>query len=349
MAGTVSGFAKRALVAIVLAVVVVAVALLLWRLANVVLYGFAGILVAVLLRSGADLVHRLTRLPVGWSLALVVLVLVGGAGLGLWLLLPPLLGQVGQFATNLPTLINSLEGRLEGVPVLQDFFRQDTPLSDLLGRTSGVLTSLSSTLFTTFNILGNVFLVIITGIFFASEPRLYRTDLYRLLPPDVRPRAVEIMHKLGVTLRNWLTGQLLAMTLVAVFTYLGLLLVGLPYALALGVAAGLLDFVPFLGPILGALPALLIAFTGDGGTAQLVWVLVVYLIVQQLEGNLFQPLIQKQAVAIPPAVLLLALVAFGTLFGFLGLLVATPITAVIIVLVKELYVRRLERDEDAAS
>ena len=345
MSGTLSGFAKRALVAIVLAVGVIALTLLLWRLSEVLLLGFAGILIAVLLRSGADFIHRTTRLPVGLSLALVGLVLFGGLGVGLWFLLPPFLEQSRQFAETLPTLVESLEARVAGVPWLSGFLQPGAPLNELLGRTSLVLSQVSSTLFTTFNALGNVFLVIITGIFFASEPRLYRTDLYRLLPPRVRPRAVEIMHKLGITLRNWLTGQLLAMTLVAVFTYVGLLIVGLPYALALGVAAGLLDFIPFLGPILGALPALLIAFTGDGGTAQVLWVLVVYVIVQQLEGNLFQPLIQKEAVAIPPAVLLLALVAFGTLFGFLGLLVATPITAVLIVLIKELYVSRLERNE----
>ncbi len=345
MSGTLSDFARRALIAVVLAVGVVALALLLWRLAEVVLLGFAGILIAVLLRASADFVHRATRLPVSVSLALVGLVLAGGIGTGLWFLLPPLLQQSEQFAATLPDLLTSLETRLENVPLLAGFVQPGAPLSDLVGRTSVVLAQVSTTLFTTFNALGNVFLVIITGIFFAVEPRLYRSDLYRFMPPAVRPRAVEIVHKLGTTLRDWLSGQLLAMTLVAVFTYVGLLVVGLPYALALAVAAGLLDFIPFLGPVLGALPALLIAFTGDGGTAQVVWVLVVYVVVQQLEGNLFQPLIQKEAVSIPPAVLLLALVAFGTLFGFLGLLVATPITALLIVLVKELYVRRLERDQ----
>ena len=220
-----SGFARRALVAVVVAVVVVVLVLLLWRLSNVVLLGFAGILVAVLLRACSDLVSRFTHLPLGWSLGLVALLLVGGSGLGLWFLLPPLLAQIGQFAAGLPDLITTLETRLSGLPLFGNLFQQGTPLSDLLGQTSVVLSQVSSTLFTTFNALGNVFLVVITGFFFAVDPRLYRTDLFRLVPLSVRPRAVEIMHELGDTLRAWLVGQLLAMTLVAVFTYLGLLLV----------------------------------------------------------------------------------------------------------------------------
>lgn len=340
-----SEFARRVLVAVAIGVGLVAISLLLWRLADVVLLGFAGMLVAVLLSACSDIVHRFTRLPHGWSLAVVVLVLFGGIGAGLWFLLPSLLAEARQLLLSLPELVALLETRLEGLPLLQSSLQEGAPLGDLLGRTSEVLGQLSSTLFTTFNVLGNVLLVIVAGFFFALEPRLYRQDLIRLVPPTARPRAVAVMRELGSTLRAWLVGQLLAMTLVAMFTYLGLLLVGLPYALVLGVAAGLFDFIPFLGPVLGVLPALLIAFTGEG-SSQAVWVLVVYVVVQQLEGNVFQPLIQKRAVSIPPAVLLLVLLTFGTLFGLLGLLVATPVTAVLIVLVKELYVRPLERSSE---
>ena len=338
--------ATRVLSAALIVVAVVASALLAWRLSNVLLLGFAGVLVAVFLRACADLVHRFTRLPEGWALALVLVLLVALTGAGGWLLLPPLVGQLEQFVSNLPNLVEQLETQLNAVPALQSLTQQAPSLDTLVSRATELAAGLSGTLFTTasvtVNALSNVLLVFVTGIFFAANPKLYRHDLVRLVPPASRDRARQLIGELGKTLRVWLVGQLAAMALVGVFTFLGLWLAGVPYALVLGVAAGLLDFIPFLGPVLAAVPGLLVALT-SGGVSTAAWALVVYVVVQQLEGNVFQPLIQQEAVAIPPAALVLALVASGALFGLLGLLVATPLLALAIVLVKELYVKRLER------
>ena len=333
-------FSTRVLSAAVIGVAIGATALLLWRLADVFLLGFAGVLVAVFLRASANLVRRLTGLPEGWALAAVLLLLLALLGLASWLLLPPIVRQVGGLFSDLPRLLSELEAQVKAVPALESLTQQPS-FNALANRATMVVTRLSSTLLTTAGVLANVFLVVITGIFLAASPKLYRHDLIRLFPVAARERARKLVVKLSATLRTWLLGELLAMLLVAVCTALGLWLIGVPYALILGIAAGLLDFIPYLGPVLSTAPSALIALT-SGGVSLAVWAVVVHVIVQQLEGNLFQPIIQQEAVSVPPVVLLLALVAFGQLFGLLGLIVATPLVAVGIVLVKELYVGWLE-------
>ena len=336
-------FSTRVLTAVVLGVAIGATALLLWRLANVLLLGFAGVLVAVFLRAGANAIRRFIHLSEGWALALVLLLLVALIGLGAWLLLPSIISQLDQFLTSLPGLVRQLEAQVKNVPVLQNLTQQTPSLSTLINRATTLVTSLSDTLVTTASALANVFLVVVAGVFLAANPKLYRHDLIRLVPVAARKRARKLIGKLSTTLRVWLLGELLAMLLVAVCTTLGLWLIGVPYALVLGIIAGLLDFIPYLGPVLSTVPSALIALT-SGGVGLMIWAVVVHIVVQQLEGNLFQPVIQQEAVSIPPVLLLLALVAFGQLFGLLGLIVATPLLAVGIVLVKELYVGWLERD-----
>ena len=339
-------FSTRALTAVLIGVAVGATALLFWRLADVFLLGFAGVLVAVFLRACANAVCRMTHLPEGWALALVLLLLVALFALGAWLLLPSVVGQLEQFLTSLPGLVRQLEAQIRDVPILQTLTQKSPSLNTLLNRATTLVATLSDTLMTTVGALANVFLVVVAGIFLAASPKLYRHDLIRLVPVTARQRARKLISKLSATLRVWLIGELLAMLLVAVFTALGLWIVGVPYALVLGIVAGLLDFIPYLGPVLSTVPSALIALS-SGGVGLLLWAVVIHIIVQQLEGNLFQPVIQQEAVAIPPVLLLLALVAFGQLFGLLGLIVATPLVAVGIVLVKELYVRWLEEPPGA--
>jgi predicted PurR-regulated permease PerM len=131
-------------------------------------------------------------------------------------------------------------------------------------------------------------------------------------------------------------GQLVAMLSVGLITGIGLWLLDVPLALSLGLIAGILEFIPFIGPILSAIPALLVAFTQDGWTP--LYVLLLYLGIQQIEGNVLMPVIQKWAVSLPPALGLLGVVIFGLLFGILGVLFATPLMVVVMVFVQKLYV-----------
>jgi predicted PurR-regulated permease PerM len=147
----------------------------------------------------------------------------------------------------------------------------------------------------------------------------------RFAPPDRRAEFRGVLEEMGVVLHNWLRGQLLAMTLVGVATYLGLLILDVPLAFVLALLLGMFEFIPYIGPILGAAPMLLV---GAGqGMDILMWVIALYLVVQLLESYVLTPLIQSRAVSLPPAVVILSQLVFGAMFGVLGLAPATPLVA----------------------
>jgi predicted PurR-regulated permease PerM len=184
----------------------------------------------------------------------------------------------------------------------------------------------------------NMLLVLVLGIYLAADPGLYRRGVLRLVPSRHRTLASNVLNAAAVALRKWLGGQLVAMLLVGVLTGLGLALLGVPLAFSLAVIAALLEFVPFIGPIVAAIPAVLIAFAHDPSTA--LYVAVLYLAVQQVEGYVLMPLVQRWAVALPPALSALTVVAFGVLFGLPGVLFAVPLTVVVMALAGELLPER---------
>ena len=341
-------FRKNATYVIFLSAGLIVLGLFAWRVADILLLAFAGGVVAVLIRACADALHRALRLPEGVALAVSVLGLAGLLAVGGWLLLPPFADQLAQLVMRLPELVGQLEAQLSNYAWAQDLLSGLPTLADLAGRAGDVLNQVTSTLSGTLSALANVLFVLVLGIFLAAEPGVYKKRVLRLLPAPQQDRASELASAVVKTLRAWLLGELVAMFFVGLLTYLAMLLIGVPLPLALGVLAGLLDFIPLFGPIFAAVPALLLALSG--GFTQVLWVLVAYVVIQQIEGNLLQPLVQERAVSIPPALLLLSLVIMGQLFGLLGLLVATPLTAVGLVVVAQLYKNRLgsDRPESAA-
>jgi predicted PurR-regulated permease PerM len=182
-------------------------------------------------------------------------------------------------------------------------------------------------------------LVLVAAIFLASDPATYRRGLLLLLPEKAEATAALALGDVGRGLKGWMVGQAVSSLVVAALTWAGLALLGVPAAGGLGLIAGLLDVIPMIGPIIAGVPAVLLAFTVSPATA--LWTLVLFLLIQQLQGNFLQPMIQKQAVDVPPAVLLFAVVAAGILFGFLGVLLAAPLTVVVYVLVQRIYVKTL--------
>jgi predicted PurR-regulated permease PerM len=187
--------------------------------------------------------------------------------------------------------------------------------------------------------LADFVLVLVGAIFLASDPATYRRGFLLLMPTRAEPTVALAFHDISRGLRGWMVGQAVSSLVVAALTWAGLALLGVPAAGGLGLIAGLLDVIPMIGPIIAAVPAILLAFTVSPMTA--LWTLLLFLLIQQLQGNLLQPMIQKHAVNVPPAVLLFAVLAAGLMFGFLGVLLAAPLTVVVFVLVQRVYVRTL--------
>jgi predicted PurR-regulated permease PerM len=314
---------------------VVVLALLAWHLIDVLLLVFGAVLVAVLLRALADPIARATPLPDALAVVAATLAIVGIIGLAAWLFGAEVRAQVAELAERLPQAWRSLEGRL-GVTDLDE--RLITRAQDMAPNAGSVVSGLAGVVTSFVAGLADLLLIVFGGVYLAAQPGLYRKGLLLLLPAgDSRKRVGDSLDASGAALRLWLLGQLVAMTFLFVLTGLGLWAIGVPGALALALLAGLAQFVPLIGPIVAAIPALLIALSEGWQIA--LWTLLLYVAIQQVESNVITPLVQRQAVSLPPAVTLFAVVAFGLLFGPLGILFATPLAVVVMVAVQKLWVR----------
>ncbi len=321
---------------VVILIALVGVAALLLELTGLLLLLFAAIVLATVFDAIARLITRLTRLPQGLSLTLGILLLLG-AFVGVFVMFGTQLAQ--QFETiaqQFPPALAAIEAQLNtwglGERLRSVISSGTSDISAILTRASGYVVTVGSG-------LADFALVLVGAIFLASQPGVYRRGFLYLIPRAGEPTAEKAMDDATAALRGWMVGQLMSMTVVAALTWFGLMLLGVPAAGGLGLIAGLLDIIPFVGPIIAAVPAVILAFTVSPMTA--LWTIGLFLIVQQIQGNILQPLIQKHAVDVPPAVLLFAVVGAGTLFGFLGVLLAAPITVVTFVLIQRIYVKTI--------
>lgn len=337
-------YVRRLLIAIgliVLAVVVFEV----MRVGSVVmLILFGGVLLAVLLDGLARLLGDHSPLSRRAALALVLFALAALTVAAGWYLGPQIGDQVQRLASQLPEAISQAEAwlRERGWGA---FIAEQVPesVSGVLPEGSGGLGALQTVFSSIFGTLANGVIVLAVGIFLAINPSLYVDALVRLSPPEHRHRTREVFAALGSALRNWLLGRIASMLVVGALTGFGLMIFGIPLALALGLIAALFSFVPYIGPILAFVPALAVA-AGEG-TQAVVTVLILYGAVQFIESYLVTPLIQQRAVSMPPALLIAAQVLMGTLIGLVGVAVATPLVVVIIVLVQMLYVEGVLGDD----
>lgn len=194
----------------------------------------------------------------------------------------------------------------------------------------GILSGLSGT-------LSGLVLALVGGIYLAAQPKMYFNGTLLLFPQGMRARIKDASLRTGNSLRAWLAGQLIAMVSIGIITGLGLWAIGVPSPVALGLIAGILEFIPFIGPILMAIPAILVAMTIDAETTFMT--IGLYLVIQQIEGNIIMPYVQQKSVNLPAALTMFALFALGGIFGVVGVLLAAPLTVVIYVMVKTLYIR----------
>ena len=312
---------------------VVIVSLVIWQILDIILLAFGSVIFAVLLHGVADPLARSGRISAEWALTATVLLLLLIFGLIGWIFGSEVSTQVSELGSIVPEAWRATEERLRESPLGRPFLEW---LNLMLGRS---VSGAGYYVMSVGTAIAGFFAILIGGIYLAFQPRLYRTGLLKLFPKPLRPAVEETLDASGGALRLWLVGQLVAMLLVGVLTGIGAWLIGLPSAIALGLLAGMLEFIPYAGPLLTAVPALLIAATM--GTQTVIATLFLLAAVQQVEGYLITPIVQRKAVSLPPALTLFALIAMGLVFGPLGVLLAAPLTVVIYVAVKELYIRRI--------
>lgn len=307
------------------------------RLSHVLLLAFAAILLSLLLGSLARFLSRLLHLPERATLLIVVvagLALLGGLA---WMVGPQISAQIVQLMQRLPSAADRIAryllerdwGRalLESMPAPDDWLSIG---STMLSRIPGFFS-------TTLGVLASFFIVAVLALYIAWRPQMYVRPVVSLWKPELRPRVEDILGAIAHALRWWLAGRLAAMAVVGVLTTVGLLIIGTPLALALGFIAGILSFVPFLGPLLAIIPMIVVALAES--PQQALYVLILYGVVQLVESNFITPLIELRAVSLPPAIVLIAQLAFGSIFGLIGMFLATPLVVVVTVIIQLAYLR----------
>ena len=343
VAGALERIAALLRVVAITAAVVLAIA----TLGDVLMIVFAAVLVAVLLRGTAARLGRLVGIGTGWGLlAVVVLLLAFFGGLG-WRFGPDLAHQAAQLQDAASQQLAALRAQMQqtdwGRSLLErlPFGLGDTGgeapatpgsgIGSVIPRLAGVV---AGALWSVLGLLGTVGVILVAALYVAAAPAQYVHGFTHLLPRARRPEAHRVMDRIGQDLWGWLIGQFIDMLVVGVLCGLGLWLLGMPLVFILALLAALTNFVPYIGAIAGAVPAVLIALAMGG--QQAFYVALLYLGVQTFEGNVTAPLIQQRAIALPPALTLVAQTAFGLIFGLFGVILATPLTAAIIAAVQQL-------------
>ena len=328
-------------------VAVLAIACGLWFARTAILLAFAGLLLAIVLYGSSRALAELTRLPRLVTLTIVVLAVAAFLVLVLWGAGPTIAQQVTQLARSLAVGATSLTKEFASFADQSSLF-ENLDLVQLLEKFLspwGIATSATSVALSIVGVFSAGLIVLFFGIYFATDPHAYVELVARLAPADRRITTMQMLHQTGDLLRRWLVGQGIAMALIGGFTYVGLLILGVPIPFVLALFAGLAGFLPYLGPIIGAIPMVLVA--GGEGLDLALWVVGLYAIIQFLESYLMTPLIQSRAVSLPPAVVILAQLVAGAVFGILGLALATPLAAAAVVPLRHLFGEG--QDEAAAT
>ncbi|MDP9478171.1 MAG: AI-2E family transporter [Actinomycetota bacterium] len=318
------------------------------------IYEIGGVVLAFLLSVlfsiifGAPVNYLARRgLPRAWGVLAIFAALVVVFWLFGLALAPAIAEQSRQLAEDLPVLLQealALANRVRG------FFGLDTPIGpdaeslSNVGREllTGSAVSTAAGVGITVAAVGSLGLVVaISTIYLIIQPEPWVNGFVSLFPAGWRQRVRELLEMMYHTIQRWFLGQLAAMTFIGVFWAVALSIIGIPFALLLGILSGLISFVPYMGAIVSVVIPVVLALSSDPITA--VWVVVAFVVIQQLEGNVLQPIVMSQAVNLHPALVVFALVVMGTLFGLVGIVLAVPLAAALQVLVRELWVKRMDR------
>jgi len=352
---------------------------LLWIGRPVILVTFLGVLFGLALTAGVDWLER-RRIPRGVGAVLILFAFLGilfGIGAAT---APSITGQLRELKTQLPAAITKITGwvreRQEGVSEVLEQVAPEaaTPDSGAKGREAqaapadpggekgeagkkepvslgqgiteqigGVGRHVFGFFSSTLSVLGGMLLILFVAVFVAVDAKTYHRGLMHLFPHEARPRAGEVLTATAAMLRRWLLTQFVSMLVVGAFTTVILLLLGIKAAVALGIIAGIFEFIPIAGPILSAVPAVAMGFLD--GPEKALYVVLAYVVIQQVESNLLYPLLMKKGLELPPVLTIVTQGVLAIVFGFIGLLVAVPMLAAVMVPIKMLYVRDVVGDD----
>lgn len=297
---------------------------------------FAGILLALFLEGLTSLINRYIKLPYQLTLVLVILALIIFLGAVTWIATPLIAGQLTELIQKVPLAYADFKQILSSHLDLK-FLTDQEFLKNIFK--DGSLVQHATQLFTTTvgTILGFVVFIFV-GIYTAFNPYQYVKGFLTLFPPQRRAFVDGVLSELGKTLKYWIVGKFISMVAIGILTTIGLRILNVPLAFILGLIAGILTFIPYLGAVIAAIPAILIGFSVSPLMA--LYVIILYMLIHAIEGYGITPMVEQRTVSLPPALTISVQIILSLLVGFIGLALASPFTAIAIVLIKELYVKQ---------
>ena len=310
---------------------------MIWLAGRVLLVVFAGILLAVFLNGARNRLAEWLQISRNVALAVVVVLMVTILGSAGYFLAPKVAEQIDPLLKAIPSSLERLQSDLKQYEWMEDLLDSMPPPGELIANVSGVLMQARFIFSGTLGVIANIVIIVFVGVYLAAQPQVYITGFLKMVPKRHRQRGREVFEELGLTLELWLFGKLIAMTVVGVSAAIGLMLLDVPLAITLGVIAGLLDFIPYLGPVLAGIPAILMAFSASPTTA--LYVFFLFVAIQTAESYLISPLVERKTVSLPPALTVTMQVLFAIPFGLMGIALASPMTAVLFVVIAMLYVQ----------
>jgi predicted PurR-regulated permease PerM len=301
---------------------------------NVLLMALAGSLIAVYFHGLGDFIQKLTKLNRKFAMIISVAGTIIITGILLWFIGAKIQAQVAELSNTLPHTISTAKAKLAETPAGQKVLEYSS------GDNSKKLMDTAQAFFSTsFGVLGDMYIIMFLGIFFTASPSLYKDGILLLIPPKHKPLGKHVINRISLSLKGWLKGMMLSMVLIFILITIALTIMGIPVAMVLGLITGILEIIPNIGPLIAMIPGVLLALTIGTGTGIIVALL--YIISQTIVANIITPLIQKKMINLPPALTLISQLIMGTLSGALGIILAVPLLAIVIILVDELYVKKI--------
>ncbi|MBK7883356.1 MAG: AI-2E family transporter [Chitinophagaceae bacterium] len=306
---------------------------------NVFLLILAGVLIAVFFRAVSSLIEKKTKWNVGLCLTISVIGTVLIITSTFWLVGAEVQSQLSQLSETLPGSIQSAKEKLSQHPIGKKII-QTLSSPQMPEKAKGF----AATFFkTTFGILGDIYVILFLGIFFTVSPQQYKKGIVQLVPKSGRRKTNIILNNIVNLLKKWLKGKLFAMLVVFILTAVGLIIMGIPMWLALALIAGILSFIPNFGPLIALIPAVLVGLMQGPVTAGLVAGL--YILVQVIESNFITPFVENKLINIPPALIIISQLVMGILIGGWGLLLASSLMIIVMVIVQETYIKSINREK----
>jgi predicted PurR-regulated permease PerM len=322
--------------------------LFVYSIAEILLLLFLAVLFSLYLGAITDVVQRRLGLPRRMGITVAILFTVALVGGVSYLMIPPVTEQATELFYQLPRQLERWEAQLvdlaEDRPIVGNVLGQledgETYVGTVLAEIGGFFRGIVPYLFTGVRFLIHIASVLVMGVYLTLRPGLYREGLIALTPPVHRELVRDILADLATTLRAWIVGQLFTMVALGVLTWVGLTILGVPYALAFGVFTALVAIVPFFGAMVSTLLPMLYVLS-QGLVVKALLVLLVGVVVQLIESNIISPMVMERKVRLPPVLTLLSVLVMAHLMELIGLLVAVPVLATVMVIVQRIYVHRM--------